>query len=150
MNIQKVKQGARITLYNGIYMILFGIFYMAFIKFNMRYNFNAIEELWGFFAKFNPEISYLFYLFNIIIGLFLISTGIFTIYLSDFIMKRKEKMTWVILFLSGIISWGGLLAISVLFKNLVLVILSFIGWFIFIVGMLLPIRYYLEKSYREY
>ena len=150
MNIQKVKQGAKITLYNGIYMILFGIFYITFIKFNMKHNFNVIDELWGFFAKFNPEISYLFYLFNIIIGLFLISTGIFTIYLSDFILKRKEKMTWVILFLSGLISWGGLLAISVLFKNLLLVILSFIGWFIFIVGMLLPIRYYLEKGYREY
>lgn len=150
MNIQKVKQGAKITLYNGFYMILFGIFYIVFIKFNMEYNFNAIEELWGFFAKFNPEISYLFYLFNIIIGLFLISTGIFTIYLSDFIMKRKEKMTWVILFLSGIISWGGLLAISVLFKNLILVILSFIGWFSFIIGMLLPIKYYIEKRYREY
>lgn len=150
MNIRKVKQGARITLYNGIYMILFGIFYIVFVRFNMKFNFNAISELWGFFSKFNPKISFLFYLFNIIIGLFLISTGIFTIYLSDFIMKRKEKMTWVILFISGIISWGGLLVISVLFKNPILVALSFIGWFIFITGMLLPIRYYLEKGYREY
>jgi len=150
MNIQKVKQGARITLYNGIYMIIFGIFYIAFVKFNMEKNFNAISELWGFFSKFNPEISYLFYLFNVIIGLFLISTGISTIYLSDFILKRKEKMTWAILFLSGIISWGGLLVISVLFKNPILITLSFFGWFIFIIGMLLPIKYYLEKSYREY
>jgi uncharacterized membrane protein HdeD (DUF308 family) len=150
MNIQKVKQGARITLYNGVYMILFGIFYIVFVKFNMNKNFDSISELWGFFAKFNPEISYLFYLFNILIGLFLISGGVTTIYLSDFILKRKEKMTWVILFLSGIISWGGLLTISVLFKNPLLIALSFLGWFIFIVGMLLPIKYYLEKSYREY
>jgi len=150
MNIRRVKQGAKITFYNGIYMILFGIFYIVFVRFNMKTNFNAISELWGFFAKFNPKISLLFYLFNIIIGLFLISTGIFTMYLSDFILKRKEKMTWVILFLSGLISWGGLLFISVLFKNIILVVLSFIGWSIFITGMLLPIKYYLEKSYREY
>lgn len=150
MNIQKVKQGAKITLYNGIYMIFFGIFYIVFVKFNMSYNFNAISELWGFFAKFNPKISQLFFLFNILIGLFLISGGVTTIYLSDFILKRKEKMTWVILFLSGIISWGGLLVISVLFKNPILITLSFIGWAIFITGMLLPIRYYLEKGYREY
>ena len=150
MNIRKVKQGAKITLYNGIYMILFGIFYIFFFKSNMKYNFNAISELWGFFSKFNPEISYLFFLFNVIIGLFLISTGIFTVYLSHFIMKRKEKMTWAVLFLSGLISWGGLLAISILFKNPVLIVLTFIGWFIFIIGMLLPIRYYLEKGYKEY
>ena len=112
MNIRKVKQGAKITLYNGIYMILFGIFYTIFIKFNMNQNFKAISELWGFFAKFNPEITFLFYLFNILIGLFLISTGITIIHLSDFIIKRKDKMTWVILFLSGLIAWVGLLIIS--------------------------------------
>ncbi len=150
MNLRKVKQGAKITLYNGVYMILFGIFYIVFIKFNMEYNFEAISELWGFFAKFNPGISQLFFLFNILIGLFLISGGVTTIYLSDFILKRKEKMTWAILFLSGLIAWGGLLIISVLFKNPLLIGLSFIGWVIFIIGMLLPIKYYLEKSYREY
>ena len=26
----------------------------------------------------------------------------------------------------------------------------FIGWLIFIIGMLLPISYYLEKPYKEY
>ena len=150
MNIRKVKQGAKITWYNGIYMILFGAFYIFFIKFNMGQNFNAISELWGFFAKFNPEITFLFYLFNILIGLFLISTGITIIHLSDFIIKRKDKMTWVVLFLSGIIAWGGLLIISFLFKNPLLIILSIFGWAIFIFGMLLPIQYYMEKSYREY
>ena len=150
MNIQKVKQGAKITFYNGIYMIFFGVIYVSFVRFNMMNNFDAISQLWGFFSKFNPEISNLFYFFNIIIGLFLISTGVTTIYLSDFIIRRKEKMTWAILFLSGILVWGGLLTISVLFKNLILVILSFIGWLSFVIGMLLPISYYLEKSYREY
>ena len=150
MNIRKVKQGAKITWYNGIYMILFGIFYAVFIKFNMKQNFNAINELWGFFAKFNPEITFLFYLFNILIGLFLISTGITMIHLSDFIIKRKDKMTWVILFVSGLIAWGGISIISYLFKNKILILLSLIGWFVFIIGMLLPINYYLEKNYREY
>ena len=150
MNLRKVKQGAKITWYNGIYMILFGMFYIGFVKFNMSSSFSAISELWGFFSKFNPEISKLFLLFNILIGLFLISTGITTMYLSDFILKRKEKMTWVILFLSGIISWVGILIISILFKNKILITLSFIGWLIFITGMLIPIKYYLEKSYREY
>ncbi len=150
MNIQKVKQGARITWYNGIYMILFGIFYAVFIRFNMKTNFKAINELWGFFEKFNPEITLLFYLFNILIGLFLISTGITIMHLSDFIIKRKDKMTWVILFISGLIAWAGLMIISCLFKNPVLITLSVSGWLSFVVGMLLPINYYLEKSYREY
>ena len=71
-------------------------------------------------------------------------------YLSDFIIKRKDKMTWVVLFLSGLISWVGLLTISILFKNWVLIVLSFIGWLDFVVGMVLPIKYYLEKNYKEY
>ena len=150
MNIRKVKQGARITWYNGIYMIVFGIFYAVFAKFNMRQNFNAISELWGFFAKFNSEITFLFYLFNILIGLFLISTGITMMHLSDFIIKRKDKMTWVILFISGLIAWGGLVIISFLFKNYILISLSAIGWIMFVLGMLIPISYYMEKSYREY
>jgi hypothetical protein len=150
MNIHKVKQGAKITWYSGIYMILFGIFYAIFVRFNMKQNFEAISELWGFFAKFNPEITFLFYLFNVLIGLFLISTGITIMHLSDFIIKRKDKMTWVVLFISGLIAWSGLTVISWLFRNTVLIALSLTGWFIFIFGMLLPINYYLEKSYREY
>ena len=150
MNIKRVKQGAKITYINGVYMIVLGIFYIIFVRFNMVQNFNSIEELWGFFAKFNPEISFLFFLFNIIIGIFLISNGITIMYLSDFIIKRKEKMTWVVLFLSQIISWGGLLIISILFKNLLLIGLSFVGWFTFVLGMVLPIKYYLQKKYREY
>ena len=150
MNIRRVKQGAKITFYNGIYMILLGIYYISFISLNMRTSFGSISELWGFFSRYNQDIAYLFYLFNVLIGLFLISNGIITMYLSDFIIKRKEKMTWVILFLSGIINWGSLLTISILFKNLLLTILSFLGWFMFILGMLLPINYYLEKKYREY
>lgn len=150
MNIKRVKQGAKITLYNGIYMIFYGFFYIFFYKMNMRDNFHGISELWGFFLRYNPKIASLFFLFNLLIGIFLISTGILIIYLSDFIIKRKEKMTWVILFFSGIISWAGILTISILLKNMILIILSGFGWLMFVFGMLLPIRYYLEKSYRSY
>ena len=150
MNIKRVKQGAKITLYNGIYSVLLGIFYIFFVNLNMIMNFNAISRLWGFFIKYEPEISRLFYLLNINIGIFLIVIGIIIIYLSYFIYKRKEKMVWVMLFISGIISWAGLLTITILMKNIVLIVLSSIGWVTFIFGMILPIRYYLEKEYREY
>ncbi|MEM0465668.1 MAG: hypothetical protein QXW97_03140 [Candidatus Pacearchaeota archaeon] len=150
MNIQRVKQGAKITLYNGVFMIIYGFFYIFFIKYNMRRNFRGISELWGFFLRYNAKIAHLFHLFNILIGILLISNGILIIYLSDFIIKRKDKMTWVILFLSGIISWAGIFTISILFKNFTLILISGIGWLSFIFGMLLPINYYLQKNYRNY
>ena len=150
MNIQRVKQGAKITLYNGIYMILFGIFHIFFAEFNMKNNFQAIDSIWRLFVKYNPKIYKLFILSNISIGILLISIGVFIAYLSYFIIKRKDKMAWIILFVSGIVSWIGLLIISVLFKNWILIILSSIGWAMFVFGMVLPISYYIEKNYREY
>ncbi|MBR9704665.1 hypothetical protein GOV12_04585 [Candidatus Pacearchaeota archaeon] len=150
MNIQKVKQGAKITLYNGVYMIFYGIFYIFFLKMNMRQNFREINELWGFFIRYDANIAVLFTLFNVFIGILLISNGIFIIYLSDYIIKRKDKMTWVVLFLSGIISWGGILTISILLKNVLLIVTAGIGWLSFIIGMLIPISYYLRKSYKVY
>jgi hypothetical protein len=150
MNIQRVKQGAKITLYNGIYMILFGIFQIFFAEFNMKNNFQAIDSIWELFVKYNPKIYKLFILSNISIGILLISLGVFIAYLSYFIIKRKDKMAWVILFVSGIVGWIGLLIISFLFKNWTLIILSLIGWIMFIFGMVLPISYYIEKNYREY
>jgi len=150
MNIQRVKQGAKITLYNGVFMIIFGLYTIFFSEFNMKNSFTAISGIWILFAKYNPKISVLFILLNIIIGIFLISFGIIIIYLSYFIIKRKEKITWVVMFFSGIIAWGGLLIINILIKNIFLIILSFIGWLSFVIGMFIPIRYYLEKKYREY
>ena len=150
MNIQRVKQGAKITLYNGIYMILFGIFQIFFAEYNMKNNFQAIDSIWSLFVKYNPKIYKLFILSNISIGILLISLGVFIAYLSYFIIKRKDKMAWVILFVSGIVSWIGLLIISFLFKNWTLIILSLIGWVMFVFGMVLPISYYIEKNYREY
>ena len=150
MNIQKVKQGARITLWNGIYMILFGIFQIFFAEYNMENNFKAVQSIWLLFVRYNLKISKLFLLFNISIGILLVSIGVFITYVSYFIIKRKDKLAWVMLFTSGIISWVGLFIISFLFKNLVLIILSLVGWVMFVLGMFIPIRYYLEKSYREY
>ncbi len=150
MNIHRVKQGARITFYNGIYLSLLGLFFIFFNDYVMRTSFRAISELWGFFTRYDANISKLFVFFLIIIGILMISNGIYISYLSDYIMKRKEKITWVILFISGIINWVGLLIISILLKNLGLIILAFLGWLSFIIGMIIPIRYYLEKSYREY
>jgi hypothetical protein len=150
MNIHRVKQGAKITFYTGIYMIFFGLFFIFFTDFNMNYIFGSTSKLWGFFLRYNWDISYLFYLFNILVGILLVSNGIIIIYLSDFIMKRKEKITWVILFVTGITSWAGLLTISILFRSIILIALSFIGWLVFIIGMLIPISYYIEKPYKEY
>ena len=150
MNIQRVKQGAKITLYNGIYMILFGIFHIFFAEYNMQKNFQAIDSIWRLFVKYNPDIYKLFILSNISLGILMISIGVFISYLSYFIIKRKDKMAWVILFVSGIVSWIGLLIISVLFKNWILIVLSSIGWAMFVFGMVLPISYYIEKNYREY
>lgn len=150
MNIQRVKQGARITYANGLYMMLLGLFLIFFDNMNMKINFIQINELWGFFSKFNPEIANILILFHILIGTLLFSSGIIVLYLSDYIIKRKEKMTWVMLFLFGIINWVALLIISILLKNTILIVLTSIGWAIFCLGMLLPINYYLQKSYREY
>src|SRR3989344_5148967 len=117
MNIQRVKQGAKITYYNGIYMIFLGIYIIVFFDLNMKTNFNAIEQLWGFFLRYNSHIANIFYLLNITIGILLISQGILIMYMSDFIIKRKDKMTWVMLFISGITTWAGLLTITIFMQN---------------------------------
>jgi len=150
MNIQRVKQGARITYANGLYMMLLGLFLIFFDNMNMKINFLEINELWGFFSKFNPEIASILILLQALIGVMLFSSGIITIYLSDYIIKRKEKMTWVMLFLFGIINWVALLIITIFLGNTQLIIATSIGWATFCIGMLLPINYYLQKSYREY
>ncbi len=150
MNIKRVKQGSKITLFNGIYIILFGLYYIIFSNFNLKSSFRALALIWQIFEKYNPKIAELLSLLNFIIGILLIAIGIFIIYLSYYILKRKDKITWVVLFISGIIAWAGLLTINIFVKNIFLIALSIIGWFIFIIGMILPIRYYLEKTYREY
>jgi len=150
MNIQRVKQGARICYANGLYMMLLGLFLIFFDNMNMKINFIEINELWGFFSKFNPEIATILILLQTLVGGLLFSSGIITIYLSDYIIKRKEKITWIMLFCFGIINWVGLLITSILLGNSILITATFIGWASFCLGMLLPINYYLQKSYRDY
>ena len=150
MNIQRVKLGAKITLYNGIYMVILGIFYILSTQLNMANNFNAVKLIWKNFVKYNPKIANIFFFYNITQGILLVCVGIFVIYLSYFIIKRKEKMAWIIMFLSGIIAWASILTISIIMQNILLIILNFIGWLTFIIGMILPIKYYAVKRYREY
>ncbi|MDD5191618.1 MAG: hypothetical protein PHH54_02150 [Candidatus Nanoarchaeia archaeon] len=150
MNIQRVKQGAKITLYNGIYTILFGLFHIFLAEYNMKNNFLAIDSIWRLFVKYNPQIYKLFILSNISLGILMVALGVFISYQSYFIIKRKDKLAWSILLVSGTISWIGLLTISVLFRNWILIILSSVGFIMFIFGMLLPISYYLSKNYLEY
>ncbi|MDP2925514.1 MAG: hypothetical protein Q8N99_04025 [Nanoarchaeota archaeon] len=150
MNIQRVKLGARITLYNGIYTVILGLFFLIFMKLNMKLNFNSITQLWGFFTRYSSNVAQIFYLFNALVGLLLISYGLTIIFMSYFIIKRKDKMAWLILFLSGITMWAGMLIISFFLWNLLLIALSLIGWSMFLIGSLLPIKFYLEKNYKEY
>jgi hypothetical protein len=150
MNIRRVKQGAKITMFSGIYQIALGFYYLLFIDFNMKMNFDSISKLWGFFSKYSSDIANQFYLYNILVGIFLMIIGTFVIYLSYNLLIRKERITWVILFLSGIVTWVGLLTISILLKNVLLIVLSFFGWSLFVIGMILPIGYYLESPYKEY
>lgn len=148
--IEHIKTGARITLLNGIYAILLGIFYAIFSGFIMKIDFRAIESSWGFFERYNHEISSLFLKYFILISVIIIAVGVCIIYLSFHILKKKEKATWVVLFIIGIVFWSGLLTVEILNKNIYTICLGFIGWASFILGMIIPIKYYTEKSYDTY
>jgi len=148
--IENIKTGSRITLWNGIYAILLGFFYLIFSNFILKINFRALEGSWGFFDKFNPEISALFGRLFILVGLIIVAVGAGIVYLSYSIAKKKEKDLWVVLFVIGIIFWSGLLTIEILNQNVYTISLSFIGWITFIIGKIIPIKYYLEKPYSSY
>jgi uncharacterized membrane protein YgdD (TMEM256/DUF423 family) len=83
-------------------------------------------------------------------AILVIALGITIIYLSNFILKKKDKTAWVILFIIGLIFWPSLLTLEFLDRNIFTVIACFIGWLSFIIGMLLPIKYYLQKEYPDY
>ena len=149
--VQNIKLGARLTLINGIYAIFLGIFYLFFSEFIMQVNFSKIEGItWGFFDKFNPAIGSLFFRLFILVGLIIIAMGAAIIYLSYNIMKKKEKDLWIVLFIIGMIFWTGLFVIEALNKNMYTISLGILGWASFILGMLIPIKYYLQKPYQEY
>jgi uncharacterized membrane protein YgdD (TMEM256/DUF423 family) len=76
-------------------------------------------------------------------GLFIILAGIFFIYLSAHIYKRKEKTAWLVLSAIGLLFWSSLLIMEILDRNILMIILSSIGGISFIIGLIFPIRYYL-------
>ena len=132
-------------------MIMLGMFLIFFSNFIMSISFNnATGQLWGFYVKYDSNIAFLFTLFNILLGILLISQGVSSMYLSDFIIKRKDKMTWVILLVSGSLLWVGTLIIFIFLRNWLLITLGLVGCLSFIWGMLMPIKYYIEKPYKEY
>jgi len=148
--IENIKLGSRITFYNGIYAIIFGLFSILFYNTLMLANFRAIDSVWQVFTKYNPEISSLFFNLALAKAFLLISMGLAIMYLSSYILKKKNKSAWVMLFIIGIIFWAGLLTTEIFNKNVYTITISFIGWISFVIGMLIPISYYTQKSYEEY
>lgn len=148
--VEQIKAGSRITLFNGIYAIVIGFLYMIFMNFLIRANFRAIDVVWQVFNKYNPAISSIIIHLSILKALFVIGFGITILTYSLYILKKKEKTAWVTLFIVGLIFWASLLAIEVLNKNLYAIIAGLIGWIMFIVGMIIPVKYYLERQYTDY
>jgi hypothetical protein len=147
--LEKIKIGSRTTLFNGIYAVLLGIFYLAFYEFIIKNNFRKIDIVWQVFEKYNPEISKLIIQLLIIKALFIIAFGLVIIYLSVYILKKKDKTAWLALLILGMIFWVSILVFEILDKNFYTITLIAIGWISFIVGMLIPIRYYTEREYDE-
>jgi hypothetical protein len=148
--VKSIKLGSKITLFNGIYAILLGVFYISLFPWIMKQKFNSIDKIWTIFNRYNPEISDLYIKTFLLSAILIIVLGICIIYLSSFILKRKDKAAWVVLFILGIILWPAILLTDMLNKNIFFIVLSFIGWLSFIIGMIIPIKYYLQKSYNEY
>jgi len=148
--VENIKRGAWITYINGIYAIILGVIYLSFFRFLLKTNLKAIGVVWQVFAKYNPEINALFIRLIILKGIFIIAIGILIIYLSDYIFRKKDRGTWISLFVIGLIFWGSLLTFEIFDKNIYTISLVAIGWIGFIIGMLIPIRYYTQKDYGDY
>ena len=144
--LEKIKLGSRITLFNGIYATLLGIFYLGFFNFILKTNFKAIDTVWQVFAKYNPEVNSLFIRLMLLKGAFIIAIAVLLIYLSMSLYRKKEKQTWVALFIVGIIFWPSLLTFEILDKNLYTIIAVFLGWLSFIIGMLIPAKYFIKSE----
>jgi hypothetical protein len=148
--LENIKRGSWITLLNGIYASIFGILYISFMSFILKTNFRQIETVWQVFQKYNPAINFMIVRLMILKAIFIIAIGIVIIYLSNSIIKKKEKPTWVILFIIGLIFWPALLTMEFLDGNIYTIVASFIGWITFIIGMLIPLKYYTQREYSEY
>ena len=150
MRIRLIKLGSLITLYNGIYAVIFGFFFVFFSKFLISKYFEEFPEVWEILVKrWISDLSQ-YYLILIYTGFLLVSFGIFIIYLSFLILKKRDKLSWVILFLGGLFGWGSLFVFNILAKNLIITVLSFIGWVSFVMGMIIPIKYYIKKEIPEF
>lgn len=148
--VENIKKGSQITLFNGIYAILVGILYLIFTFPLVKMNFRSIDVIWQIFSKYNPELSFMVIQMMIFKGIMIIATGIMIIYLSNYIIKKKDKTAWVILFLVGLIFWPTILTLEIMSKNFYTIVASFIGWLTFVIGMLIPLKYYMQKEYPEY
>jgi len=148
--VQNIKRGSRITWFNGIYAIILGFLYIGLFKFIIKTNFHTVSAIWQVFDKYNPDIAQLFVKLLVIKGVFIISIGIMIIYLSSYILRKKDKAAWFVLFLIGLLFWGSLLTIEILDRNIYTIVPAAIGWIMFIIGMLLPIKYYMERDYDDY
>ncbi len=146
MRIKLIRLGSLITLYNGIYSILIGLFFILYSKFLISKYFERFPEVWEILVRRWVDRFSQYHLILIYTGFLLISFGIFIIYLSFILLKKRDKLSWVILFSGGLISWGSLFIVNILTKNFIIIILSFIGWASFIIGMMIPIKYYIRKE----
>lgn len=148
--LERIKTGTRITLFSGIFAGIYGLLHIIFINFLLRMNFEEVDVVWKVFSKYNAEMAGVIFRLALLKGIFIITIAIAIIYLSSYILKRKDKVAWVILFIIGILFWPALLTMEILDKNLITIAASGLGWLIFIIGMIIPIRYYLEREYTEY
>lgn len=146
MKIKLIRLGSIMTLINGIYAVLLGLFFVFYSKFLISKYFERFPEVWNILVeKWISDISQ-YFLILMYTGFLLISFGIFIIYLSYFILKKRDKLAWVILFSGGIIGWAGLFIVNILTKNWIVTVLSFIGWVSFAIGMIVPFKYYIRKE----
>jgi len=148
--VQNIKRGSRITYLNGLYAIILGIIYLALFKIILKLNFRKIDVIWEVFSKYNPEISGLLVRLFFLKAVFVIVMGIIIIYLSRYILKKKDKNAWFVLFIIGVMFWASLVVIEAFNKNWYTIGAASFGWVMFIIGMLLPIRYYIESEYTDY
>ena len=148
--VENIRRGANITLWNGILAFGLGLFYLIFIKFLLKENFYYIGTVWQVFSKYNPEIGFLFIKMMILKAILVISIAITLIFLSNHVLRKKDRNSLLILFVVGIIFWPSLLTFEILDKNLYTIIPAFIGWISFIIGILIPIRYFMQRSYTDY
>lgn len=148
--LENIKLGARITLINGIYAAFVGAFYMLFFNFVLKTNMKAIDVIWQVFAKYNPEVNSLFVRLMILKGVFIIAIGVLLASLSYYILKKKDRGTWITLFIVGLIFWPSILTFEVLDKNIYLIIADIIGWITFLIGMFIPFKYFIREDYEGY